>query len=140
MAFCSLIVKAPQIIPPNVYTALRFNEESTDSVGWHDSNDLSVSASALITPDVTDIALLAALVFWAPSDATQYYHRFTRDPFTAEIDSTATNDKAATTGQNFHCFTWPMTIRNGQPLAVMVTHNASVPVAVNLAEFKVWVP
>jgi hypothetical protein len=146
MTFVSLIVKTPQLIPPNTYTALRFDEESTDSPGWHDTNNLDSPGSALITPDQTAVAILSALVFWgaAPTDMvkppTQYLHRFTRDPFTADIDSTATNDRAPTPGAQFHVFSWPMMIRAGQPLAVMVNHNGSEPLPVTLAEFKVWVP
>jgi hypothetical protein len=140
-AFCSLIVKKPQIVQPNTYTALRFDEESTDAGNWHASNDLTSQNSALIIPKTTAVGLLAGLIFWAPSDATQLLHRFTRDPFDPEeIDSTATNDIVPTVGQDFHVFTWPMTVRTGQPLALMVCHNASEPVAINLAEFKVWVP
>lgn len=139
--FCSLINKNPQLIQPGGYTALRFAEESTDALNWHVSNDLANPASALITPTVTDVGLVAALVFWAPSDATQLLHRFTRDPYDPElIDSTATNDRVPTVGQDFHVFTWPIKVRDGQPLALMVGHNASGPVAVNLCEFKVWVP
>ena len=142
--FTSLIVKTPQLIQPDTWTALRFDEESTDAPGWHDVLDLSDQRSALITPDVTEVALVAGLVFWAAagtmSAPTQYMARFTRDPFTAAIDSTATHDRVPTPGAQFDVFTWPMTIRTGQPLALMVAHNGSAPLAVTLAEFKVWVP
>lgn len=147
MTFCSLITKVPQIIPPGGYTALRFDEESTDTSNWHANQDLQSPLSALIIPQVTAVGLVSALVFWAndlsPAEdaATQYLHRFSRDPYDPElIDSTCTNDRGVTPGAEFHSFSWPMTVRTGQPLALMVAHNSSVAQTVTLAEFKVWVP
>lgn len=137
--FCSLIVKRPQRIPPRTYVALRFDTESTDLSGLHRSSNLALRDSALIIPTTTAVGLLSAMVFWDASDATQYLHRFSRDPY-GEIDNTCTNDKQATVGANFHTFSWPMTVRKGQPLALMVSHNASGPVNVTLAEFKLWIP
>jgi hypothetical protein len=145
MVFCSLIVKTPQLIAPNTYTAVRFDTESTDSPNWHVTNNLNSANSALITPDITAVAGLYAEIFWQNASdmerpPTQYLHRFTRDPFGPEPDSTATNDRAPTPGAQFHVFSWAITIRTGQPLALMVGHNGSGPLAVTLAEFKVWVP
>jgi hypothetical protein len=146
MAFCSLITSTPQAIPPNTYTALRFDTESTDIPGWHPSQNLKDPASALIIPDVNVVALVAGLVFWAAAmqsmtAPTQYLARITRNPFDPDlIDSTATHDRAPTPGGQFDVFSWPMVVRDRQPLAIMVAHNGSAPLAVNLAEFKVWVP
>jgi hypothetical protein len=139
--FCSLIVKKPQLIPPDVWTAIRFDTESTDLFTMHADDDLSSPDSALILPGITAVGWLSAMVQWAHSDATQLLHRFTRNPYDpALIDSTCTNDRVPTSGQDFHTFSWPITVRAGQPLALMVCHNASGSAMVNLAEFKVWVP
>lgn len=159
MAVSSLIVKVPQIIQPGVYTALRFNEESTDGSGWHDSNNLASANSALIVPDRTAYAGLYAQIFWENALArvtedhpdwsaeerlawcpTQYQDRFSRDPYDADIDSTCTQDHAPTGGAQFLAKAWAITVRSGQPLAVMVAHNGGGPLAVTLAEFKVWIP
>jgi hypothetical protein len=163
--FCSLIAREPQLIPPrSPYVALRFDEESTDVAGWHRSNDLTDPDSALIVPDVTAVGLVAALVFWEPATLAayrhfdmnphevlpvgaaamaprQFVHRFTRNPYQETlVDSTCTNDRVPTPGSQFHTFSWPMTVRKGQPLALMVGHDAGYPMMVTLAEFKVWVP
>lgn len=139
--FCSLIVKTPQLIPPDTWTAIRFDTESTDIFGMHVTNDLASPDSALIIPGITAVGMVSAMVQWASSDATQYLHRFTRDPYNPDlIDSTCTNDRVPTAGRDFHTFSWPMTVRCGQPLALMVSHNASGPATADLAEFKVWVP
>lgn len=135
--FCSLITKKRQIVQPGVYTALRFDEESTDSEDWHPNRSLASRDSALIIPKQKALAVVAGMVHWAESDATQILHRISRDPYDEDIDSTATHDRAMTVGKQFHIFTWLMTIRVGQPLALMVNHNASGPVAIDLAEFKV---
>lgn len=143
--FTSLINKKLQLISPNTYTALRFDEESTDIPNWHVDLDLNSPASALIIPDVTAVGMVAGLVHWAPAGAmaapTQYLARITRDPYNVELlDSTATHDRAPTPGAQMEVFSWPMVVRAGQPLALMVAHNGSAPLAVQLAEFKVWVP
>ena len=142
MTFCSLITQTEQAIAPGVYTAVRFEKESTDAEGWHASTDLADPASALIIPKTTTVALLAGAVFWANDNTvTQYLQRFTRDPYDPDlIDSTATHDRSATPGAEYEAFTWPMTIRTGQPLALMIGHNSPNPQSITLAEFKVWVP
>ncbi len=146
MVFVSLITKTRQAIQPGGYTAIRFEAESTDIPNWHASKNLADPASALIIPELTAVGLLAGLVHWeAPGTEvafapTQYLARFTRDPFTDEIDSTATHDRAPTPGAQYDVFTWPMTVRDGQPLALMVAHNGSAAMTVTLAEFKVWIP
>lgn len=144
--FVSLITQTPQWIPPHTYVAVRFEGESTDSVDWHPVTDLGHPDSALIIPTSTAVGLVAGAVFFENprnliAAPTQYQFRITRDPYDPElIDSTATHDRAPTPGAQFEAFTWPMKIRAGQPLALMVAHNGSSDLAVTLAEFKVWVP
>lgn len=137
--FCSLIARKPQVILPGTWQALRFDEVSADSNRWHATKDLDDEDSALIIPRMNGVGWLSALVFWEDSDATQVLHRFTRDPYVAP-DSTCTNDRATTPGAEFHTYSWPMVLRTGQPVAAMVSHNASRPIAVTLAEFKAWMP
>lgn len=140
--FCSLITYTTQVIPAGGYTAIRFEAESTDADNWHPSTDLADPASALIVPKLTTVGLLAGAVFWGnDSTVTQYLARFTRDPYDPLLaDSTATHDRAPTPGAEFDAFTWPITVRTGQPLALMVSHNSPVDQVITLAEFKVWVP
>lgn len=147
MTFCSLIVQTSQLIQPNTYTALRFDTESADGDNLHASKNLASQNSALIIPKSTGVGLLAAEVFWENATTngmetipTQYLYRFTRDPFTEDIDSTCTHDRAPTPGAQFEAFTWPITVRIGQPLAVMVGHNGSAALNVTLGEFKLWIP
>lgn len=144
MNFISLICKQRQVIPPNTYTELRFDEESIDGPNWHANTDLSSRDSALIIPQINAVARLDAMIHWESADAmavppTQYYARISRDPF-GNIDSTATNDRAATTGKNMSVFGWTQKIYIGQPLAIMVAHNGVGLLGVVLAEFKVHVP
>lgn len=147
MVWCSLINHGDQVIKPDVYTALRFDTENSDSGALHASVNLESRNSALIYPKSEAVGLLAAEVFWEDAKATgmkeiptQYRYRFSRDPFDDAIDSTCTHDRAPTPGGQFEAFTWPFTVRAGQPLAVMVAHNGSEPLKVVLAEFKLWIP
>lgn len=148
MIYCSLICDTPQLIQPNTYTALRFDIESSDSTNWHQVSNLQDQRSALITPpaDFDDQpAGLYAEVFWASATGMtqpprQYLSRFSRDPFSAEVDSTCTEDRVPTPGQQFLTKSWVIIVRAGQPLAVMVAHDGSGPLAVTLSQFKVWVP
>jgi hypothetical protein len=144
MTMTSLITHSKQMIQPNTLTAIRFDEESSDIVGWHSTNSLSNPNSALITPSINAVGLLSGMVWWESpwsmtTPPTQFYYRFARDPY-GNINTTANHDIAPTPGGQYHIFTWPISVHDGEPLALMVNHDGSDPLAVTLAEFKVWVP
>lgn len=165
-SYVSLITTSPQLIDPDTYTAINFDDESSDVDNWHPYSGLTDPRSALITPKLTAYAMLCGEIFWedplavarirsprllgettaewnerlAPELPSQYQSRFTRDPYTSAIDSTCTEDRAPTPGGNFMAKSWAMTVRTGQPLALMVAHTGNFPLKVTLAEFKVWVP
>lgn len=143
-AATSLIVETPQVIAPDVWTVLRFNQESSDAPGWHDTNDINDPASALIVPNVEEWADIHVMIHWASASGmgqppTQYMAQLARDPYSAQPNTTATNDKAPTPGKQFQVFSWGMKVFPGMPVAVRVQHDGSAPLAVVLAEFKVIV-
>lgn len=151
MAFCSLINKAPQVIEPATYTALRFGpDESTDRDGWHESTDVTKRTSALIVPRVTAVGWLWAKVAWEDprkvadveggNVPSKYYAKIVRDPWTARADQTGAQHFAAVPGSQNHVTSWLGTLRDGQPLALMVMHNGDRPLNVVLSEFKAWIP
>lgn len=157
-AFVSLKTETDQLISAGVWTPLRFNMESADtSPGWH--LNTPGPNSALITPRVTAVGLMAAMVQWANPTGdprfdpdgdraaqvlafggTQTSVQFARDPYDPDIDTTGTQDRANSSGADYTTTTWPFTIRNGQPLAVRVWTDAPEGRYVTLSEFKVWVP
>lgn len=148
--FTSLIRTKPQIIEPETYTAIKFDGESADALNWHPETDLSNQRSALIIPtlDGPRVGMLWAKIGWASigpdihtsTAPTKFGAKFVRDPFTDEADQTAATHWAPVPfGQN-HTFMWPGVIRDRQPLALFVMHDASGPLKTATVEIKLWIP
>ncbi|MCC9686851.1 hypothetical protein E4N64_14205 [Streptomyces sp. MNU103] len=150
----SLISTTPQTITPGTtYQIVRFpfDSESFDPAGMHEAaqpdgytvtNWATDDRSGLIWPPMRGWGTLyAALQFAEAGDATEFRSQFVRDPLNISTgqDTTATEHRADTVGGEFWTRTWGLVVNPMTPLAVRVAHNASGPLDVTLAEFKLVV-
>lgn len=151
---CSLKRDFSQLIQPgSTYQIVRFPfgaAEPTDEFGMHQiqqpdgyvidaGNWDSDDRSGLIWPSVDGWGTLQALIQWAvPSDASEYRDQFVRDPLEiySPADTTATDHRPPTPGGQFWTKVWGIAVHPDVPLALRVTHNASAPLDLTLAEFK----
>lgn len=159
---CSLKVAIPQLIPPNVWTIVRFpfdaTGESTDTLNMHSATrpapggpvaDWSTDdRSGLIWPSRSGWGVLLGIAQWAaagvqadPSDGTEYRDQFVRNPLSfpgagTAVDTTATDHRAPTPGGQFFTKQWGINVDPTVPLALRVQHNASAALNLTLAEFK----
>lgn len=150
---CSLMTSAPQAIPPNTYTILKFpfDNESADAPSLHDPKQpdtgLTTTASnprsGLIWPAHVGWAHLNGLIYWQGGDYTEVRDRFVRDPLelTTGYDSTCTEDHAKTPGGQYLAKNWDMFVHPLTSVGLLVQHNGSRSVKVDFAEFKMsyWV-
>lgn len=145
---CSLIVKAPQSIPRNAYTPVRFPYDAAGEPADADGMHVEVvdgvpypyptaPESALIRPAHDAWALVVGAFQFEPGDYTEIRHRINRDPFGPAPDWTATTHLAPSPGMQCCTFTWGMHVSVGVPLAMEIHHNASTAIDMVLAEFKV---
>ena len=145
---CSLLASTQTIPVTSDYYLVRFpyGTESYDERGMHnpDQPDGVVSAypdarSGLIWPQHHAWAALYALLYWEADDYTELRDRFVRDPLNLSTgyDSTCTQDRAITPGGQYIAKTWGMFVHPETPIGLMVRHNASTPVKLELAEFKI---
>lgn len=147
---CSLLAESPQTIPPgDTYTLVRFpfGIESYDIHDMHpaiqpDTGQMVNSSSpraGLIWPAHLVWAQVYALIYWEDGPYTEVRDRFVRDPLGlfGTPDSTCTEDHPATPGGQFRAKSWGMFVKPSVPLGLMVRHNASSPVRLTLAEFKI---
>jgi hypothetical protein len=146
----SLISSAPQLIQPGAYANVRFpyDGESADYASMHQAtqpdgyvvtNWAVDDRSSLIWPAMRGWATVyAAAQFADESDATEYRSQFARDPLdlSTGLDTTATEHRAATVGGEFWTRTFGLVVNPGTPLSFRVSHNASTPQNLTLAEFK----
>ena len=81
---------------------------------------------------------LKALMYWAPGRYSEVRSRFVRDPLNLAggADSTCTEDSPASPGAQFRAKAYGIFVHVGTPLALMVRHNGSSPVALTHAQFK----
>lgn len=149
---CSLKNALGQDINPGGYQILAFPYgvlESHDPLNMHPAAqpDGVVSVfpdqrSGLIWPAHAAWADLHALIYWEEPDEehpyTELRDQFVRDPLGLSTgpDSTCTEDRPLTPGGQYRAKSWAFFVDPGTPVAVMVRHNAPVPVRVTLAEFK----
>jgi len=151
---CSLKVETSQLIPADgSYHIVRFPFEADpggepyDAHGMHQAvqpdsytvtNWTTDDRSGLIWPSASGWGHLYALMYWDTGDYTELRSRFVRDPLNLSTgyDSTCTEDETPTPGGQYEAKAWGMFVHPDTPVALMVRHNASVPVALTLAEFK----
>lgn len=150
---CSLKADVPQSIPADgEYHIVRFPYvgEPYDAYGMHpelqpDAYQVTDWAaddrSGLIWPTVGGWGSLNALAYWEDGSYTEIRSRFVRDPLglSTGYDSTCTEDHVPTPGGQYRAKHWEMFVHPGTPLAFLVRHNASSPVALTLAEFKLTI-
>lgn len=138
-----------QMIQPGDYQIVRFPFspiESSDTLDLHpvvqpdtgQSVTLSSTRSGLIWPAHSRWARLWGLLYWADGGYTEVRDRFVRDPLnlSSGYDSTCTEDHAATPGGQYVAKSWEAKVYPGTPWALMVKHNATSPVKLDFAEFK----
>lgn len=147
---CSLKFAPDQIqmIAPGDYQIVRFpfDQESSDVYDLHpqvqpdtgQSVTLSSQRAGLIWPAHSRWARLWGLLYWADGPYTEVRDRFVRDPLglSSGYDSTCTEDHAETPGGQYIAKSWEIKTYPGTPVALMVRHNASTPVRLDFAEFK----
>jgi hypothetical protein len=77
-------------------------------------------------------------MYWAPGQYSEVRSRFVRDPLNLAggPDSTCTEDSRTTPGAQFRAKAWGMFVHLGTPIALLVRHNGSSPVALTHAQFK----
>jgi hypothetical protein len=147
---CSLIVNAPQVIPPGGYHVVRFPfgaAESYDELGMHQvvqpdgyviGNWRTDVRAGLIWPSAGGWGVLTAMIHWEAGGYSELRDRFVRDPLGLSTgpDSTATDHRPPSPGMQ--CFTkhHEIFVHPRTPLALMVSHNNSSPARLVLAEFK----
>lgn len=139
---CKLYTNTAQLIEPNVWTTIRFDEVlRNDHSMYQGSLDVTDPASALIQPDKNGDFIWSRLIKWAPITIPagdvrprQFTERFVRDPYT-NPDNTGQSDGGDTVGQDIRLGTWPFYGRAGQPVAVEVQHNHHEPVEIIHAQF-----
>lgn len=138
-----------QWIAPGDYQIVRFPfepEESSDTFDLHPkvqpdmagSITLSSQRAGLIWPKHERWATLWGLLYWADGPYTEVRSRFVRDPLnlSSGYDSTCTEDDGKNAGGQYRAKSWAAKVYPGTPWALMVRHNASVPVKLDFAEFK----
>jgi hypothetical protein len=149
---CSLKVDTPQAMPGGgEYNIVRFPyeqgaesydphcmHEPADPLGYQVQDWQRDDRSGLIWPAVDGWATLTALIYWEAGDYTELRDRFVRDPLdlAGGADSTATEHRPPSPGQQFFHKTHEMFVHPGTPVALLAAHNAPKSCRITLAEFK----
>lgn len=149
---CSLKRDTPQVIPPGAYTILTFpfgTAESSDSWLMHQAVQPDAYAvtdwendprSGLIWPARSGWGELHAMIQWESGDYRELRDQFVRDPLrlgsSTPVDTTATEHRPPSIGMQCWNKGHGIFVSPDTPLAVRVSHDASTPLAVTLAEFK----
>jgi hypothetical protein len=95
-------------------------------------------ASSLIWPAHSSWGRLYAMIQWEAAtgdSATELRDQFSRDPL-GENDTTCTEHRRATPGMQCFAKAWAIFVHPSVPLGLRVAHNASGPLNLVLAEFK----
>ena len=84
-------------------------------------------------------AEIKAMIQWKPGNATEYRDRFTRDPLNLSTgaDSTCTEHRPPSPGMQCFAKAWAMWMSPETPLGLMVAHNSSSPIRLDVCEFKI---
>lgn len=144
---CSLILSTPQKILPGGYYVVRFPYagESYDPWAMHDpaqpggavvTDWASDDRSGLIWPTSTGWGTLTANIHWEAGDYSEVRDRFVRDPLGSTPDSTATDHRPPSPGMQCITKQHEMVVHDGVPIALLVSHNDSVPRKITHAQFK----
>lgn len=135
--YCSLKKEAPQLIMPGTtYTTVSFTPDdvSTDTHAM-------LKPAGLIMPCTDGFGFLWAMLKWADAgedEVGEYRDRFIRDPFGIK-DTTATDHRTGTPGQESWTKSWGIKVFRDQPVALQVLHTSAFPQTLILAEFKLFI-
>lgn len=144
---CSLKTDVPQSIPAGGYHVVRFpyGAESYDAHAMHEQLDPKgheVRAwqrddrSGLIWPAADGWGSLTAMIYWEDGGYTEIRDRFVRDPLSSDADSTATEHRPRSPGQQFFHKHHELFVHPGTPIALLVAHNDTRARRITLAELK----
>ncbi|MET7514080.1 hypothetical protein ABZS88_11470 [Streptomyces sp. NPDC005480] len=145
---CSLKTDVPQSIPADgAYHVVRFpyGAESYDAHAMHEQLDPKRhevrdwqrdDRSGLIWPAADGWGSLTAMIYWEDGGYTELRDRFVRDPLSTGADSTATEHRPRSPGQQFFHKHHELFVHPGTPIALLVAHNDSRPRRITLAELK----
>lgn len=145
---CSLKTDVPQSIPPGGYHIVRFPfVESYDAHRMHDpaqpdgrkvTDWKRDDRSGLIWPAADGWGSITAMIYWEDGGYTELRDRFVRDPLglSTGADSTATEHRPPSPGQQFFHKHHEMFVHPGTPIALLVAHNDARPRRITLAELK----
>ncbi|WP_371528368.1 hypothetical protein OG302_22260 [Streptomyces sp. NBC_01283] len=146
---CSLKTETPQAITPGSYQVVRFPyaDESIDVHGMHNQVDplnyetrdwQRSDRSGLIWPSMDGWGCLTSLIYWEAGDYDELRDRYVRDPLdlSTGADSTATEHRPPSPGQQFFHKSHEMFVRVGTPIALLVAQDAPRTTRLTLAEFK----
>lgn len=124
----------PQLIPPNTWTLVAFEETLSNDRGM--ARNLS-----LIVPPIKGSFVWSRNLRWAaisvPDGDTrprQFMSRFIRDPHGIR-DDTGADDRVATPGRSWQTVSWPFQGKAGQPVGVEVWHDHHEPWPLEHAQF-----
>lgn len=138
--YCSLGCTPDQVIPPNVYTLVRFPydsvEEFGDIHGMHEPthpDEYSVTdwstddRSALVWPAVRGLGILHVTTHWESGNYNEIRDQFIRDPLNLNKgpDTTGTQHYAPSPGMQFFTKSWQLVVEPETPIGYMVYHNAT---------------
>lgn len=148
---CSLITTERQTVPSGGYHPVHFpfgSGESYDECGMHqmvqpDSYHITDwradPRASLIWPACEGWGVLTAMIQWEPGNYSELRDQYVRDPlgFTDDpVNTTATDHRPPSPGMQ--CFTkhHELFVHPDVPLALRVSHNASGPLDLVHAQFK----
>ncbi|MEU9470410.1 hypothetical protein AB0D78_28100 [Streptomyces avermitilis] len=139
---CKLYTNTPQLIQPQTWTTVRYDEVLRDDAGmFRAALKVTDRNAALITPKRDGDFIWFRFLHWdditVPDGDTrprQFIERFVRDPYT-EPDSTGSADTGDTPGKEYRLGSWAFAGHAGQPVAVQVWHDHDQPVAIVHAQF-----
>lgn len=148
--YCSLIRKTYQIIPPGVYTLVRFpfgSAESFDNKGMHNvaqPDGYQITSwdtdprSGLIWPNKRGLGTIHATMQWESGNYTEVRHQLVRDPLDLSTGEDTTGTEHLTPGPGMQCFNycWEIITNPWTPLGYRVAHNASTSKKLTLSQFK----
>lgn len=145
---CSLPSGHGQMIPANTWKTLefRYHNESYDEWGMHQPNqpDGGTSTfpderSGLIWPNVRGWALVEGMVDLDQGNYSELWFQLCRDPLslTTGKDETRKERRPVHSGPQYFAFQHWLRLSPGTPIAIQLKHNATAPVKVLYAQFKV---
>jgi len=146
--FCSLQASPDQVIPPRVWTLLKFpyDSESDDRWSMHQPAQPDGTTavfpndeSGLIRPAMEGLGHLTACIQWEAASSSGGYNelrdQFVRDPL-GSPDYTAVDHRVPSGGLQFFTKHHEIVVRPNVPVGLLVYHNDRVSRKVTYAQFK----